>query len=199
MMQLPTPDHIARIISSQNRTNLSLPFRNKAAVMIPLIRCDRPGDYDLLLTLRADTVEHHKGQVSFPGGAADTADTDEIATALRETEEEVGIPPSDIRILGTLNAIAASSHFHITPVVGLLDHPPHLTLQPSEVAEVFYVPLSFFSDPANETAETRLIERLLRKVYFYRYGGHTIWGITAVIIRQFLQLLTPGTHAEKAG
>jgi 8-oxo-dGTP pyrophosphatase MutT (NUDIX family) len=171
-------------------------YRNRAAVLIPLIRSDRADDYNLLLTLRTETVEHHKGQVSFPGGAADDTDANEIATALREAEEEVGIPASDIRILGTLDAIAASSHFHITPVVGYLEHTPHLILQPSEVAEVFYVPLSFFSDPANETTETRLIERLLRKVYFYRYQGFTIWGITAMIIHQFVQLLESGMHKQ---
>jgi 8-oxo-dGTP pyrophosphatase MutT (NUDIX family) len=195
-MLFPSPTDISHILAAQSRRDSPLQSRNRAAVLIPLVRSERADDYDLLLTLRTETVEHHKGQVSFPGGAADDNDADEIATALREAQEEVGIPASDVRILGTMDAIAASSLFHITPVVGYLEHAPHLTLQPNEVAEVFYVPLSFFLDPANETTETRLIERLLRKVYFYRNGGFTIWGITAVIIRQFVQLLKSGMHRQ---
>jgi 8-oxo-dGTP pyrophosphatase MutT (NUDIX family) len=195
-MLFPSPTDISIILAAQSRRDVSASSRNRAAVLIPLVRSDRADDYDLLLTLRTETVEHHKGQVSFPGGAADDTDANDIATALREAGEEVGIRTSDVRILGTMDVIAASSHFHITPVVGYLDHRPHLTLQPDEVAEAFYVPLSFFSNPANETIETRLVEKLLRKIYFYRYGGFTIWGITAVIIRQFVQLIESGIDKQ---
>ena len=195
-MLFPPPNDISAILAATLRKDVPSPPRNKAAVLIALVRSEREGDYDLILTLRTETVEHHKGQVSFPGGAVDDADSDDIAAALREAEEEVGIPASDIRILGTMDTIVASKHFLITPVVGYLDQKPRLSLQPHEVAEAFTVPLSFFSDPANETTEMRLVERLLRKVYCYRYGGFTIWGITGMIIRQFVQLLESEMRRE---
>ncbi|MGD0339849.1 MAG: CoA pyrophosphatase [Bacteroidota bacterium] len=169
-----------------------MPKYEKAAVLIPLIARKEPGDYDLLLTLRTESVEHHKGQVSFPGGATNDNDRDEIATALREAEEEVGIASSEIQILGTLNNVWTPSGFIITPIVGYLTHFPHLVLQHDEVAEVFCVPLSFFSDPANMTTKTRYYEGQPREVYFYHYDNFTIWGITAIIIRELVQVLMSG-------
>ncbi len=191
-MLFPSPDHIARILSALSRRDLSTPKYEKAAVLIPLIARKEPGDYDLLLTLRTESVEHHKGQVSFPGGTTNNNDRDEIATALREAEEEVGIASSEIQILGTLNNVWTPSGFIITPIVGYLTHFPHLVLQHGEVAEAFCVPLSFFSDPANMTTETRYYEGQPREVYFYHYGNFTIWGITAIIIRELVQVLVSG-------
>lgn len=173
-----------------------MPDYEKAAVLIPLIAREEPDDYDLLLTLRTESVEHHKGQVSFPGGVTTDNDRDGIATALREAEEEVGVAPSGVRILGVLNTLRTPSGFIITPIVGYLTQSPRLTLQHDEVAEAFCVPLSFFADSANVRTETRYYEGQPREVYFYHYRDFTIWGVTAIIIRELVHVLESGMHTH---
>jgi len=188
-MQIPSIEEIACILSAHPPEPLPGAGYHKAAVLIPLISKAEAGDYNCLLTQRTDFVEHHKGQVSFPGGAVDGTDRDIVATALREAEEEVGIDPAAVRVLGRLGEIRTPSGFIITPVVGYLPQPPHLRLGHSEVAEAFTAPLSFFADQANMTTRQRTIEGISRDVFYYFYGEFTIWGITALIIRNFIGVL----------
>jgi 8-oxo-dGTP pyrophosphatase MutT (NUDIX family) len=157
----------------------------RAAVLIPLIQND--ADWSVLLTRRTDQVRHHKGQISFPGGARDGAE-ELRRTALRETQEELGIAPEAVTILGRFHEYLSSSNFRVTPFVALIA--PGTPLKPNRV-EVSYVvetPLTFFLE--NEPV-CRTMVRFGRNVpvYFYYFQQEVIWGLTALILRDFVALL----------
>src|SRR5437016_14087723 len=117
------------------RREIERPGMRRAAVLLPLYRLE--DEYFVLLTRRSEQVAHHKGQISCPGGAIDAEDADALAAALRETEEEVGIAPEDVQILGALDDLEATvSGFLITPFVGLIPYPYPLRLNPCEIAEL---------------------------------------------------------------
>ena len=158
-----------------------------AAVLVPIVQ--EPHGLSVLLTRRTETVETHKGQIAFPGGMVDETDRDRVHTAVREAEEELGIPPASVEILGMLDDLTTPTGFCITPVVGFLSHLPPLLLSPGEVAEAFTVPLAFFADPANAEMERRSFRGEAREVWTYRYGGHVIWGATGTIIHRFMDIL----------
>lgn len=158
-----------------------------AAVLIPIIQED--GELSVLLTLRTDTVETHKGQIAFPGGMVDRTDRDRVHTAVREAEEELGIPPASVEVLGMLDDLTTPTGFCITPVVGLLAHLPALRLSPGEVAEAFTVPLAFFADPAHATMEIRTVRGAPREIWTYQYGTYVIWGATGTIMHRFMAIL----------
>lgn len=150
----------------------------------------------LLFTRRTETVEHHKGQISFPGGAADEEDPDLLATALRETEEELGIPRDRVEILGALDDVyTVVSGFIITPFVGLVPYPFPLQINSVEIEEVFTVPLGVFRDPANLRIEEREREGQRVQVYFYYHGPHEIWGATGRIIKGLIDAVFEGEQA----
>ena len=162
-----------------------LPLR-PASVLMALV--DRPEGLSVLLTRRRDDLAHHAGQVSFPGGRAEPTDKSPLDTALRETEEEIGLDRSRIEIIGRLGDYVTKSGFKIAPFVGLVEPPFELTPCPHEVAEVFEVPLSFILDTANH----RLIERknsVNLKTYEMTHGAYRIWGITAAMIVSFVELV----------
>lgn len=183
-----TPDFIRRCFSSStNRRILSLPNYTRAAVLLPLVA--RSESFDLLLTKRTEMVETHKGQVSFPGGMVDSADADIIQTALRETQEELGLAPSAVEAVGLLDDIATPTRFVITPVVGIVHRLPCLSPNRAEVAEVFCVPLEFFMRPDTGRSEVREVAGRTYEVWFYQYDTHLIWGATATIIRLLLRTL----------
>lgn len=161
--------------------------RVRAAVLIPII--SENNALSIILTQRTDLVEHHKNQISFPGGVVDDDDRSTSDAALRETNEELGILPSEIEVLGEIDDVTTPSGFLITPVVGILKKKPHFQLNTLEVNEAFIVPLSFFANTKNVRVETREFEGKKRDVYFYEYNGRTIWGATAFIIRLFLQCI----------
>jgi len=176
---------LARLSLSGKRDTLAIEGFHRAGVLVPLILTE--GEARLLFTRRTDHVETHKGQISFPGGMKDADDGDIVRTALRETEEELGIGANLIEVRGLLDDIAVPSGFIITPVVGILQGVPPLSPNPQEVAEAFTVPLDFFLDPASGRTEVREFRGSSRVVWFYQYGGHNIWGATAMIVRSFLQ------------
>lgn len=158
-----------------------------ASVLIPLV--DRGGHLTVLLTQRTDHLNHHPGQISFPGGRAEPEDKDAFATALRETQEETGIEPEKVKVIGRLDDYLTRTGFAITPVVGLL-HPP-LYLQPddNEVADVFEVPLNFLMDRRNHLLEQRLFEGCQRRFYAMQYDERYIWGATAGMLVNFSDFL----------
>ncbi len=163
------------------------PEQTRAAVLIPIISTsDR---LELLLTRRTDRVEHHKNQISFPGGAVDSDDKSIIDAALRETKEELGILPDDIDVIGMIDEVTTPSRFLITPIVGILNKLPPLTLNTIEVKDAFTVPLSFFVDSKNVRVEMLEYEGIKREVYFYEYGDKTIWGVTAYMIQLLLRCI----------
>ncbi len=161
-----------------------------AAVLVPLF--ERDGALHLLYTTRSAALPTHPGQVAFPGGRhAPNRDASLLVTALRETEEEVGVRAADVDVLGALDPIHTfSSNFHITPFVGTIPHPYHFRTDPREVADVFSVPLAAFDDPTTVVAETWTMEGRAVPVTSYRHDGRTIWGATQRITASLLDLLT---------
>ena len=157
-----------------------------AAVLFPIVKYDN--SLHLLFTKRTDTVEHHKGQISFPGGACDDADDSLVATALRETEEEIGLPRTAIEILGTLDDISIPTGFVVTPIVGFVEQLPSLATNCDEVAEIIFIPLEDFFDGSKCRSEMRELKGKLRHIYLYDVWREPVWGATAVIIKQFTDL-----------
>ncbi len=159
---------------------------SRAAVLIPLFPMN--DELSVLFTVRTHDVETHKGQISFPGGMRDETDGDAIHTALRETEEELGINPKHIEVIGILDDLSTPTGFIITPAVGCLQKKPRLMLNTSEVAEVFSAPLSFFLDEKNGRWEKRERNGSQTRVWFYQYEKYLIWGATAAIIRNLAEV-----------
>ena len=159
----------------------------RAGVLVPLFT--QEDELHVILTQRTETVEHHKGQVSFPGGVMDSADETIVDTALREAEEEIGLMRNTVEVLGIFNDFRTPSGFCITPVVGFLTLVPSFVLNKTEVSEIFDVPLSFFLDFRNERIEQRAFSGKIINVYLYRYGNHEIWGTTAEMLLAFLYAL----------
>lgn len=159
----------------------------RAAVLLPLYQ--QEGAWHLLFTLRTNNVEHHKGQVSFPGGACDPADPSLLHTALRETWEEIGVRPEDVEVLGELDEAPTITNFIVTPFVGVIPYPYDFRVNGEEIEALFGVPLDFFRDPANLRVEDWSYLGRPYPVLFYDYGRYTIWGFTARLVRQFLDLL----------
>ncbi|MEX0694852.1 MAG: CoA pyrophosphatase [Rhodospirillales bacterium] len=166
-----------------------LPLRElrEAAVLVPLV--ERTGGLTMMLTQRTDHLEHHPGQISFPGGHIEPDDGTAELAALREAEEEVGLDRKHIRIIGRLDQYITRTGFSITPVVGLVD--PGYTVQPDdfEVAEVFEVPLSFLMDAGNHRRDSRIYKGSKREFYAMPYGNRYIWGATAGMIRNLYDVL----------
>jgi 8-oxo-dGTP pyrophosphatase MutT (NUDIX family) len=160
-----------------------------AGVLIPII--DRPDGLSVLLTRRSAELKHHAGQVSFPGGRMESEDADILATALRETHEEVGIHPELVQVGGFLPPMPTITGFAVTPVVGLLLDGLSLKIDKTEVERAFEVPLRFLLDPENEQTTSREIEGVSLAIAEFHFGGERIWGATAsmvIALRQYLVL-----------
>lgn len=161
-----------------------------AAVLLPLYK--KQGEYHILLTRRTQKVEHHKGQISFPGGARHEDDKGLMDTALRETFEEIGVQPEDVEILGEMDNMGTlTSNYLVTPFVGIIPYPYELRVNRDEIDELLEVPLSALADERNHREEVYVIEGIEFKATMFDYGGHVIWGATARILEQFLDLLLP--------
>jgi len=148
-----------------------------AAVLCPIVA--RDGVLRVILTRRADHLSAHAGQVAFPGGKRDPSDPTLAHAALREAEEEIGLPRAMVRLLGEIDGHETGTGFAITPFVGLVDEAFVARPDPSEVAEVFEPPLAFLMDPANRRVEARDWQGISRKFYAIPWEGHYIWGATA--------------------
>lgn len=148
-----------------------------AAVLVPLVN-QRDG-VTVLLTRRTEHLNDHAGQVSFPGGRAEADDPSLIHTAIREAEEEIGLPPGAVEVLGRLPDYQTGTGFRVAPIVAWVEPPFAVTPDPFEVAEVFEVPLTFFLDPANHQRHRREIRGETREFFAMPYGEHYIWGATA--------------------
>ncbi len=151
-----------------------------AAVLVPII--EREHELTVLLTQRTAHLHDHPGQISFPGGRCEAADASPIATALRESQEEIGIDPSRVEVLGILPDYHTITGYRVTPVVGLIRPPLDLALDSFEVAAAFETPLAFLMDPHNCQRHTVEVSGVSRQYYAMPYEGRFIWGATAGMI-----------------
>ena len=189
-MALDLPQRLAATLHSRTPGVAAEWSARPAAVLVSLVRHD--ARWHLLFTRRTENVETHRGQVSFPGGRVEAEDADAVAAALREAEEEIGIRPSDVRVLGQMDSLLTVTQYLITPIVGVIPWPYPLRPDPVEVAGVFLIPLEWLADPAHLETRTR---QLLAggpdvPVYSYApYEGNVLWGASARITLDLLNLL----------
>jgi 8-oxo-dGTP pyrophosphatase MutT (NUDIX family) len=154
-----------------------------AAVLVPLV--NRAGGLNVLFTQRSQDLLDHAGQISFPGGRIEPSDADVGAAALREAQEEVGLPPTRVTLLGRLADYETVTGYRVTPVVGWVEPPFEVKVDPVEVAGVFEVPLAFLLEPANQQRHFRMVGDIRRDYYAIPYGDHYIWGATAAMLLIF--------------
>jgi 8-oxo-dGTP pyrophosphatase MutT (NUDIX family) len=159
-----------------------------AAVLVPLVM--RPDGLTVLLTQRTQHLAAHAGQISFPGGKQEASDASAVEAALRETEEEVGLPRDHVEVIGRLDTYVTSTGFEVTPVVGLVRAPYPSRPDPVEVAEVFEVPLAFVLDPANRRRDSREFKGRHRVFYVVPYQQRYIWGATAGMLVNLAEVLS---------
>src|SRR5258706_5398484 len=158
-----------------------------ASVLVPIVA--HPDGLTVLFTKRTMHLKAHSGQVSFPGGRAEPSDPTPEFTALRESQEEIGLRPEKIEILARLPDYITRTGFQVTPVVGVLTPPLELVPDPREVEEVFEVPLAFLLDPGNHLRQSREINGRTVGYYEMRFGERVIWGATAgMIVNLYRQL-----------
>jgi 8-oxo-dGTP pyrophosphatase MutT (NUDIX family) len=158
----------------------------EAAVLIPIVAVPAP---TIIFTRRTDSVGSHKGQISFPGGSQDEGDGSMKVTALRETEEEIGLDPSQVQILGELDTFPTFvSGYVVTPYVGWLSREPLLTPNPAEVAELLHVPITDLTNEIRADAGFVHADRTY-PTEAWVWNDNVIWGVTARILRQFLDIL----------
>ncbi len=163
------------------------PDNREAAVLVPIV--NRPEGLTVLFTKRTDHLKNHPGQISFPGGHTEEEDESAEHAALRETEEEVGLPPSYIRVIGKLNDYVTRTGFRVTPVVGIVDAPYPTDPDEHEVAEVFEVPLSFLMDKENHKKCSRVFLGKTRYFWAMPYEDYYIWGATAGMLKNLHDFL----------
>ncbi len=185
-------DGIRNILSTRERRVIEHPPFSHAAVLVPLFK--KGEDCHLLFTKRSEEVKYHKGEISFPGGVVDEEDSELISTALREAFEEIGLKESDVQIIGVLDDIVTITEFIVTPIVGLFPYPYPFKISEVEIAELIEVPLASLLDEECFSEREIIREGQKEIVYAYQYEKHIIWGATARILKQFLDLISsPGS------
>jgi 8-oxo-dGTP pyrophosphatase MutT (NUDIX family) len=169
---------------------LSRPHRN-ASVLIPMVRQDHAW-HILYIRRTANSNDPHSGQVAFPGGGADPGDHDAVSTALREANEEIGLRPDDVRVLGRLMDFITVTGYQVTPIVASIPWPYPLVLQANEVSRAFTIPLDWLADPANYEETQRVLPapyQPVNVIYYKTYEGETLWGASARFTLELIKLL----------
>ena len=179
------------LLSQRQKRRIVDTSRVSAAVLLP-IYC-KQGQYYILFTKRTEQVKEHKGQISFPGGAYQEGDGRLVNTALRECTEEIGLVAEKVEILGELDDTITSNYI-ISPFVAFIPWPYQFKVDASEVKELLEVPISALLNRGSLPQETEIIDGKTITSYFYRYQGRVIWGATARILNQFLDVLTQAMH-----
>ncbi|HWI40993.1 MAG TPA: CoA pyrophosphatase [Verrucomicrobiae bacterium] len=157
-----------------------------AAVLLPLL--EQGGDFSVLFTKRTETLRHHTGEICFPGGAVHPEDDGPLAAALRETAEEIGVPPEQVEVLGALDDTLSVHGYLVTPYVGII-RPTSYTVNAAEIERLIVVPLSHLTRPEIFRSERWVRQGAEVPVYFYTCGADEVWGLTARVLKQFLDLL----------
>lgn len=193
------PDHETRLRASPRRGDddlnpgmirkdaETLEKLRQAAVLVPLVA--REAGLSVLLTRRSPDLAAHSGQIAFPGGGVEEVDDGPVDTALREAEEEVGLARGRVEVLGQLDSYLTRTGFLVQPVVGLVHPPFDLVADPLEVAEIFEVPLDFILDPRNQRMESRTYKGHQRWFYVFPYQDYYIWGATAGMLVNLVEVL----------
>lgn len=171
---------------------IDAPEHRRACVLVPLIR-DVGGNWSILFSRRSDQLQAHSGQIAFPGGAVEAGESLEAA-AVREAEEEVGIPPQHVQLIGRLDDLITNSGFLVAPFVGVITAPVEYVLQEAEVVEVFEVPIDALLDPAQPQVRYVSFRTRNYPAYFYPYGRFEIWGLTGRMLKAFLDLVWQTTR-----
>jgi 8-oxo-dGTP pyrophosphatase MutT (NUDIX family) len=192
-----TPEAIQALLTGRPSQTVAEWSARPAAVLLPFFKHE--GRWRLLFTERTHDVADHKGQVAFPGGRADATDTSRVDTALREAEEEIGLRRADVTVLGTLDELLTVTQYRVTPVVGQFPWPYEFNVNPHEIAALFHAPLDWLADPGNLEIQWREppFGGPSIPVFYFRYEGHTIWGVTARILVTFLEVA--GWRSPDAG
>jgi len=182
-----TIEAVARALARHRKKTIDDLRLLPAAVLVLLYFED--GEYKLVLNKRSDLVTDHKGEIAFPGGRMSEDDGSMLETALREAHEEMGIVPQDVEVLGELDDVATISNYRVSPYVGVI--PSGYPFQPDsrEVAEVLMAPLSALEDQTNRRDETRVKDGEMFRTWSYAYDGHLVFGATAAMVTNFLDLL----------
>ena len=179
-------------LARRKRRRIERPQR--AAVLVPII--DDGGPLRLLLTRRTEELPTHQGQVAFPGGFMDHGETDPVSTALRESKEEVGLPPDRVEILGALDDfVDRTDTVAVTPVVGRIVDLPPLIPCALEVARIFYIPVDDLARPGRWSSRTERAVGVEYRLYFFEHDRETLWGLSAKVTLQLLEVLGLGSPA----
>jgi 8-oxo-dGTP pyrophosphatase MutT (NUDIX family) len=192
-MNFTEAEIVSRLQAAQTRPNTdgyaerAAGAPKRAAVLVPLLRQD--GEWHLLFTRRTDKVESHKNQVSFPGGACDEGETTPEQTALREAQEEIGVDPNQVRLLGGLNTMLTITSYLVTPIVGVIPWPTVFRPAQAEVARIFTMPLTWLAERSNRW-EFNLLDRDHSVIVYHPFDGEILWGATARMTVDFLEILT---------
>ena len=177
---------------------MSIPEETKpAAVLIPII--GREKEATILLTRRSDALNHHAGQVSFPGGRHEKSDLSMRDTALRETEEEIGLNRDAVEVIGELSKYETRTGFSVKPFVGLIKPPFELNVDSKEVADVFEVPISFVLDRKNHERHSREWQNTMRHFYVFPHPKYYIWGATAGMLVNLAELMLAADETRRNG
>lgn len=179
---------LERLLRSRRKRLLSPDGMVTAAVLVPLYR--KNGSRHVLLTKRSDFVEHHRGEISFPGGKLDPSDANVLACALRETAEEIGVDPKDVKVLGELDDFyTVATRFLVIPFVGIIPYPYEFRTSEREISSLLGVPLEVFFDPSRRSEDMWMVKGQSIEVISYLWQGHNIWGATARIMKHLTDLI----------
>ncbi len=177
-------DVVEHFLKNRPRRVIPLNGYKPAASLVPIVFNKK---LHLLITRRADHLKNHPGQYSFPGGHIEEGDKAPLDAALRETEEEIGVRSSDIKILGRLDDVVSVTNFHLSPFLGIVPFMEHYPFDKNEVASVHIIPLNIFSEPPRVAYYHWNGEK--KKSYLYKYGEVEIFGVTAKVIHNLMNIL----------
>ena len=186
-MNASVAEDIRRALARNPKRTVVDPSLKPAGVLLVVYAKD--GDHSVLLNKRTELVEHHKGEISFPGGSMDDSDESLLHTALRETHEEMGIDPGDVEMLGQLDDMPTISNFLISTFVATIPYPYDFQPSEIEVAEVLEVPISHLRSEQSWRDEARFHQGALQVSRSYVYQGHVIFGATAKVLANFLEVV----------